>query len=340
MFSHKEGVCMFEHISVLKDEAIQGLNIKPDGTYVDCTVGGGGHAMAIMNKLRSNGRLIAFDQDSDALEAAKEQLQPYHDQVTFIHANFRLLKEELQHRHINHVDGFLFDLGVSSPQFDRGERGFSYRFNSKLDMRMNQMQQLTAYDIVNTWPYHKLVRIFFRYGEERFSKQIARHIEKERENKPIETTFELVNIIKQAIPAPARRKGGHPATRVFQALRIAVNDELNAFNDALHQAADILAVNGRLAVITFHSLEDRLCKHAFRKWSTNKQVPRNFPVIPDGYEAPFKLITRKAITPSDEEISKNRRARSAKLRIVEKEHKWTKEFTYKEGWKNHEYGSS
>lgn len=324
---------MFEHTSVLREEAVHGLNIKPNGTYVDCTVGGGGHAQLIMTKLHKDGRLIAFDQDLDALEAAKKQLQPYDDQVTFIHENFRILKDELKQRHINNVDGILFDLGVSSPQLDRGDRGFSYRMDATLDMRMNQNQRLTAYDIINTWSYNDLVSIFFKYGEERFSKQIARRIEKERENKPIETTFELVELIKEAIPAPARRKGGHPATRTFQALRIAVNDELKAFNDALHQAAEVLSVQGRIAVITFHSLEDRLCKHAFRSWSRDKEVPRNFPVIPEGHEAPFKLITRKPIVPSDEEILVNRRARSAKLRIVEKEHEWSKEFMYKEGWK-------
>jgi len=178
-----------------------------------------------------------------------------------------------------------------------------------------------------------LVAIFFKYGEERFSKQIARKIERERDVQPIKTTFELVDIIKDAIPAPARRKGGHPAKRIFQALRIAVNDELFAFNEALHQAADIISLEGRIAVITFHSLEDRLCKQAFKKWSTEREVPRNFPVIPEGYEAPFNLITRKPIVPSDEELALNRRARSAKLRIVEKERKWTKEFMYKEGWK-------
>lgn len=324
---------MFDHTSVLREEAINGLNIKPNGTYVDCTVGGGGHALALMEKLHEDGRLIAFDQDLDALKAARKKLERYSDQVTFIHANFRMLKEELKQRQIDHVDGILFDLGVSSPQLDRGDRGFSYRMNAKLDMRMNQTNRLTAYDIVNTWSYNDLVAIFFKYGEERFSKQIARRIEKEREVKQIETTFELVDIIKDAIPAPARRTGGHPATRIFQALRIAVNDELQAFNDALHQAAEVIDIKGRIAVITFHSLEDRLCKHAFRKWSSDKEVPRNFPVIPEGHEAPFKLMTRKPIVPSDEEIAMNRRARSAILRIVEKKHEWSKEFTYKEGWK-------
>ncbi|HLR74634.1 MAG TPA: 16S rRNA (cytosine(1402)-N(4))-methyltransferase RsmH [Virgibacillus sp.] len=324
---------MFDHTSVLREEAINGLNIKPNGTYVDCTVGGGGHALALMEKLHEDGRLIAFDQDLDALKAARKKLERYSDQVTFIHANFRMLKEELKQRQIDHVDGILFDLGVSSPQLDRGDRGFSYRMNAKLDMRMNQTDRLTAYDIVNTWSYNDLVAIFFKYGEERFSKQIARRIEKEREVKQIETTFELVDIIKDAIPAPARRTGGHPATRIFQALRIAVNDELQAFNDALHQAAEVIDIKGRIAVITFHSLEDRLCKHAFRKWSSDKEVPRNFPVIPEGHEAPFKLMTRKPIVPSDEEIAMNRRARSAILRIVEKKHEWSKEFTYKEGWK-------
>src|SRR5699024_8744501 len=212
--------------------------------------------------------------------------QPYKDRVRFIHANFRELEEQLAIRQIRSVDGILFDLGVSSPQLDRGERGFSYQHDAKLDMRMNQDQNLDAYQIINEWPYNRLVNIFFSYGEEKFSKQIARRIEANRKEKPIETTYELVEIIKGAIPAPARRKGGHPAKRIFQALRIAVNDELSAFNDALHQAARVVDINGRVAVITFHSLEDRVCKQAFKKWSTPKPVPKNLPVIPEDHRAP------------------------------------------------------
>ncbi|WP_194074603.1 16S rRNA (cytosine(1402)-N(4))-methyltransferase RsmH [Oceanobacillus halophilus] len=324
---------MFEHYSVLKDETIRGLAIKEDGTYIDCTLGGGGHSEQIASRLNDNGLLIAFDQDLDALEAAKKRLQKYQSRILFVHANFRQMEKELQDHGIEHVDGILFDLGVSSPQLDRGERGFSYHQDAKLDMRMNQTDLLTAYEIVNNWSYNQLVSIFFRYGEEKFSKQIARKIEQYRETKSIDTTHELVEIIKDAIPAPARRKGGHPAKRIFQALRIAVNDELEAFNDAIHQAARVVDTNGRIAVITFHSLEDRLCKQAFKKWSTPKDTPRNLPIIPKEFEAPFRLITRKPIAAGDEELEKNRRSRSAKLRIVEKVNPWNEEFTYEEGWK-------
>lgn len=237
-------------------------------------------------------------------------------------------------REITSVDGFLFDLGVSSPQLDEGERGFSYQHDAKLDMRMDQRQDLTAYDIVNTWDYEQLVRIFFTYGEEKFSKQIARMIERHRESTPITTTHELVELIKEAIPAPARRKGGHPAKRIFQALRIAVNDELNSFNDALHQAAELVSVGGRISVITFHSLEDRICKQAFQKWSSEKPVPRGLPIIPEEFKAPFKRVSRKPVLPKEEEIAMNRRSRSAKLRVVEKIKEWDKSFAYEEGWRN------
>ncbi|GGB45106.1 16S rRNA (cytosine(1402)-N(4))-methyltransferase RsmH [Virgibacillus dakarensis] len=324
---------MFDHYSVLKEEAVKGLAIKPDGTYVDCTVGGGGHSERIASRLTENGLLVAFDQDLDALAAAKQRLSPYQGRIRFVHSNFRSLKQKLHELAIPHVDGILFDLGVSSPQLDRGDRGFSYQHDAKLDMRMNQEQELTAFTVVNTWPYEKLVKIFFTYGEEKFAKQIARKIEAYRKLEQIDTTHQLVEIIKDAIPAAARRKGGHPAKRIFQALRIAVNDELAAFNDALHQAARVVAVNGRIAVITFHSLEDRLCKQAFKKWSTTKEVPRNLPVIPKDHEAPFKLITRKPINPSDQELVSNRRSRSAKLRIAEKIYPWNEAFTYEEGWK-------
>ncbi|MFD1038085.1 16S rRNA (cytosine(1402)-N(4))-methyltransferase RsmH [Virgibacillus byunsanensis] len=324
---------MFEHYSVLKEEVIEGLAIKPNGTYVDCTVGGAGHSERIASQLSENGLLVAFDQDIDALEAAKKRLTPFQDRITFVHANFRSLKRELAERDIEKVDGILFDLGVSSPQLDRGDRGFSYQHEAKLDMRMNQTQELDAHTIVNTWSYNELVKIFFKYGEEKFSKQIARKIEKFRNDNEIDTTHQLVEIIKDAIPAPARRKGGHPAKRIFQALRIAVNDELAAFNDALHQAASQIDIGGRIVVITFHSLEDRLCKLAFKKWSTPKEVPRNLPVIPVDHEAPFKSITRKPIIAGEEELDLNRRSRSAKLRIVEKVKEWNNEFSYKEGWK-------
>ncbi|MEI3606729.1 16S rRNA (cytosine(1402)-N(4))-methyltransferase RsmH [Pseudogracilibacillus sp. SE30717A] len=322
---------MNTHESVLKDEAIQSLNIRAEGTYIDCTLGRAGHAGAIVSLLNDNGRLIGFDQDEDAIEEAKRKLPK--EKSILIHANFKNLQTELKNREIHQIDGILFDLGVSSPQLDQGERGFSYQQNAKLDMRMDHRNPLTAYEIVNSWPYEQLVKIFYIYGEEKFSKQIARNIERYRASQKIETTYELVDLIKEAIPAPARRTGGHPAKRVFQALRIAVNDELDSFNDALHQASKVLSIGGRISVITFHSLEDRLCKLAFQKWSTEKPMPRGLPIIPAEFKAPFKRITRKPIIPRQEEITRNRRARSAKLRVVEKVKEWDEEFKYMEGWK-------
>ncbi|MRH42158.1 16S rRNA (cytosine(1402)-N(4))-methyltransferase RsmH [Aquibacillus halophilus] len=322
---------MFEHFSVLKQEAVEGLNIKSDGTYVDCTLGAGGHSEVIAKKLGKDGLLVAFDQDLDAIAAAKERLNQYSDRILYIHSNFRYLKEKLEEHNIQHVDGILFDLGVSSPQLDQEERGFSYQNDAALDMRMDQTQEITAYEVVNQWSYEQLVKIFFRYGEEKFSKQIARKIEAKRNINEIRTTFELVEIIKDAIPAPARRTGGHPAKRVFQAIRIAVNDELNAFYDVLHQAAEVVSVGGRISIITFHSLEDRLCKQAFKKWSTLPPIPRNIPVIPEGSNPPFRLINRKPILANDEELELNRRSRSAKLRIIEKMKPWDQKFMYQEG---------
>ncbi|WP_082234266.1 16S rRNA (cytosine(1402)-N(4))-methyltransferase RsmH [Halobacillus massiliensis] len=323
---------MFEHYSVLKSETIKQLHIKPEGVYVDCTLGGGGHSEAIASKL-DKGQLIAFDQDVKALEAAKERLKPYEGKVTFVHANFRQLEEKLDELGINHVDGIVYDLGVSSPQLDVAERGFSYHNDAPLDMRMNQDQRLSAWHVVNEWSYEDLVRIFFKYGEEKFSKQIARKIEAARKEASIETTGKLVDLIKDGIPAPARRKGGHPAKRIFQAIRIAVNDELGAFQDTLHQAARVVSKEGRIAVITFHSLEDRLCKQAFKKWSSNPPLPKNIPVIPEDKQPPFKLVTRKPIIANEEELDDNRRSRSAKLRVVEKIRPWTDAFIYEEGWK-------
>ena len=324
---------MFIHESVLQQEAIDHLNIKSNGTYVDCTVGGGGHAVEIVKKLDKDGRLIAFDQDLEALQAAKQRLHRDLDRILFVHDNFRHLERCLAEHQINSVNGVLFDLGVSSPQLDNEERGFSYRFNAPLDMRMNQTQSLSAYDVVNEWSYEQLVSIFFRYGEEKFSKQIARKIESSRNNKSIETTFELVEIIKEAIPAPARRTGGHPARRVFQAIRIAVNDELQAFREALEQAARLLSVKGRLCVITFHSLEDRICKQAFAAWSRPKPIPKNLPVLPEDDAPPFRLVHRKPIIPSEQELLHNRRSRSAKLRVLEKTRPIDDAFTFEEGWK-------
>ncbi|UFU00934.1 16S rRNA (cytosine(1402)-N(4))-methyltransferase RsmH [Radiobacillus kanasensis] len=323
---------MFEHYSVLNQEAVEGLHIKSNGTYVDCTLGAGGHSERIVKQLGEGGRLVAFDQDLDALQAANERLQEYEGKILFIHSNFRNLKANLQENQIDQVDGILFDLGVSSPQLDQAERGFSYHNEARLDMRMDQTQSLSAYEVVNTWSYEQLVRIFFQYGEEKFSKQIARKIEQQREQRQVESTQELVELIKEAIPAPARRKGGHPAKRIFQAIRIAVNDELGAFHDALHQAAEVVNVQGRISVITFHSLEDRLCKQAFKKWSTTPPMPKNIPIIPEEMKPPFDMVTRKPIVPNDKEIEENRRSRSAKLRIVEKVKPWNEEFTYQEGW--------
>ncbi|MED3918467.1 16S rRNA (cytosine(1402)-N(4))-methyltransferase RsmH [Priestia aryabhattai] len=309
---------MFNHTTVLLKEAAEGLNIKPDGVYVDCTLGGAGHSEYIVKQLSEKGKLIAFDQDDVALENAKEKLAPYLDRVILIKSNFRYLKEQLMKHGIEEVDGVLFDLGVSSPQLDTPERGFSFHHEAPLDMRMDQNSKFSAYNVVNEWPYEKLVKIFFQYGEEKFSKQIARKIEAYRESKPIETTLELVDLIKDGIPAPARRTGGHPAKRIFQAIRIAVNDELQVFEDAIEQAMDVIKKGGRVSVITFHSLEDRICKVAFKNASTVPQLPHGLPVIPEEFKPKMKVITRKPILPSEGEVEENKRARSAKLRIIEK----------------------
>lgn len=309
---------MFNHTTVLLEEAVEGLNIKEDGIYVDCTLGGAGHSTEIVQRLSEQGRLICFDQDMTAIEVAKERLATHLDKVTFVHSNFRNLKSELENIGITEVDGILYDLGVSSPQLDTPERGFSFHHDAPLDMRMNQQAPLTAYTVVNEWAYEDLVRIFYRYGEEKFSKSIARKIEAAREESPIETTLQLAEIVKTGIPAAARRTGGHPARRVFQAIRIAVNDELGAAEQSLTDALTLLKPKGRISVITFHSLEDRLCKEIFKEASSLPDLPRNLPVIPEGMEPTLKVITRKPVTPSDEEIAHNKRARSAKLRVAEK----------------------
>jgi 16S rRNA (cytosine1402-N4)-methyltransferase len=314
----KGGETVFQHTTVLLKETVDGLQVKPNGVYVDCTLGGGGHSEYLLSQLSEEGRLFAFDQDDVAIEHAKVKLARYERQVTFIKSNFRFLTAKLAEHGINEVDGILFDLGVSSPQLDTPERGFSYHHDAPLDMRMNRDEPLTAYDIVNTWSYEQLVHIFFHYGEEKFSKQVARKIEAARKQKPIETTGELVELIKEAIPAPARRSGGHPAKRIFQAIRIAVNDELQAFKEAISQAIDLLKPGGRISVITFHSLEDRICKVAFKEASEGPKLPPGLPVIPEEYRPTLKLITRKPIVPSEEEVAMNNRARSAKLRIAEK----------------------
>lgn len=309
---------MFHHTTVLLKETVDGLAIRPDGIYVDCTLGGAGHSEYLVQQLNEKGRLICFDQDMTAIENAKLKLAPYLDKVTFVHANFRYLKDELNQIGVEKVDGILYDLGVSSPQLDTPERGFSYNYDAPLDMRMDQTSELTAYHVVNDWPYEKLLKIFFRYGEEKFSKQIARKIEKAREVEPIATTFQLVELIKEGIPAAARRTGGHPAKRIFQAIRIAVNDELGAAEDSLEDAIKLIKVGGRVSVITFHSLEDRLTKTIFKEASSLPELPPNLPMIPAGMEPMLRVVTRKPIVPSEEELAVNNRSRSAKLRIVEK----------------------
>ncbi len=309
---------MFEHTTVLLKETVDGLNVKEDGTYVDCTLGGAGHSEYLLSQLSEKGKLVAFDQDETALRHAKEKLADYEGQVVFIKSNFRYLKDRLNEIGITKVDGVLFDLGVSSPQLDTPERGFSYHHDAPLDMRMDQLAGLSAKEVVNEWPYEDLVKIFFKYGEEKFSKQIARKIEKAREQSAIETTGQLVDIIKEAIPAPARRSGGHPAKRIFQAIRIAVNDELKVFEEALLQAIEVLKPGGRVSVITFHSLEDRICKSTFKEMSSPPELPHGLPVIPKEFEPKLKLVNRKPITASEEELEHNNRARSAKLRIAEK----------------------
>ncbi|MBC1564444.1 16S rRNA (cytosine(1402)-N(4))-methyltransferase RsmH [Listeria booriae] len=309
---------MFQHETVLLKETVDNLNIKPGGVYVDCTLGGAGHSAYLLSQLSESGHLFAFDQDSKALAHAKERLSEYAGQVTFIKSNFRYIKEALLEVGVTEVDGILYDLGVSSPQLDERERGFSYHQDAPLDMRMDQDAPLTARNVVNDWPYEDLVRIFFRYGEEKFSKQVAREIERRREVAPIETTGELVDCIKAAIPAPARRKGGHPAKRVFQAIRIAVNDELGAVEDSLKDAMELLKPGGRISVITFHSLEDRITKQIFTEQAKGPELPPGLPIIPDEYKPKMKLVTRKPILPSEEELTENNRARSAKLRVVER----------------------
>ncbi|MBU9695142.1 16S rRNA (cytosine(1402)-N(4))-methyltransferase RsmH [Limosilactobacillus portuensis] len=310
----------FKHVTVLLNEAVAGLNVHPDGTYVDATLGGGGHSSAILNQL-TTGRLYSFDQDQTAIKYNQQHLKKFINdgRSILIEDNFRNLETALSKNGVKSVDGVVYDLGVSSPQFDDAQRGFSYKLDAPLDMRMNQQQALSAMNVVNEWPYEKLVKILYRYGEERFAKQIARKIERRRESKPIKTTFELVNVIKEAIPAAARRHGGHPAKKTFQAIRIAVNDELGALEDSLEQALELLNVGGRISVITFQSLEDRLVKTMFHEQvSLADELPPGLPVIPPEMQPKFKLINKKPILPSQEELADNHRAHSAKLRIIER----------------------
>ena len=306
---------MSEHITVLKEESVDALNIKDDGIYVDATLGGGGHSSLILSKLKK-GHLYSFDQDDYAISRAKEKLDTVGNNYTIIKSNFVNLKERLNELGVYHIDGILYDLGVSSFQFDMEERGFSYRLDGPLDMRMNQNQELSAKTIVNEWPVSKLIEIFYRYGEEKFAKQIAFQIDKVRHEKEISTTFELVDIIKSALPQKVLKQKGHPAKQVFQALRVAVNDELTVFEKSLLDALDMLNSDGRAVVITFQSLEDRICKSIFKEKST-LDIPEGLPVIIKE-EAPFELISRKPILPSEEELYNNNRSHSAKMRILRK----------------------
>ncbi|MDY2520695.1 16S rRNA (cytosine(1402)-N(4))-methyltransferase RsmH [Weissella cibaria] len=309
----------FNHVTVLLNEAIDNLNVKPDGVYVDATLGGGGHSQLLASRLTA-GKLWSFDQDITAINYNTEHLaaELAAGKVAFIQNNFRNLKTALAEVGVTEIDGIVYDLGVSSPQFDDGQRGFSYNYDAPLDMRMDQSQELNARTVVNEWDFHDLLRILSRYGEEKFAKQIARAIERQRAIKPIETTFELVEVIKSAIPAAARRTGGHPAKRSFQAIRIAVNDELGVVEESLAQALDMLKVGGRISVITFHSLEDRLVKTMFKEKTALPEVPAGLPIIPDEMQPDFKLVSRKPILPSEEEMAENHRAHSAKLRVIER----------------------
>ena len=307
----------FHHVSVLLDECIEGLNIRPDGIYVDGTLGGAGHSSQIAARL-TTGRLIGIDRDPVALKAAGERLKPWADRVTLVHSNFCEIKQVLQDLGIDGVDGVLLDLGVSSPQLDDGERGFSYMVDAPLDMRMNNEDSLSAHTVVNTWPQEELRRILYEYGEERYAPQIAAAICRRRESAPIETTLELVDVIRSAMPGSALREKQHPAKRSFQAIRIAVNDELGSVEKVMRDAIPCLNPGGRLAVITFHSLEDRIVKNAMVNASKGCTCPPNFPVCVCGKKPQVKLLNRKPIVSGEEELERNPRARSAKLRVCEK----------------------
>lgn len=306
----------YGHYSVLLDECVEALSIRPDGVYVDATLGMGGHSGAIAARLTS-GRLIAVDRDETALERARARLEPMMDRITLVHGNFRELDTILDKLGIEKVDGFLFDLGVSSPQLDEAGRGFSYMADAPLDMRMDRGDPLTAAEIVNTWPYERLKRILYDFGEERYAPRIAEAIVRQRENTKIETTLQLVEIIKSAMPAAALREKQHPAKRSFQAIRIAVNEELEAVSEALDLAASRLKPGGRLAVISFHSLEDRLVKNAITTRENGCTCPRDFPICICGFKPTLKSVSRKPILPSAQELEENPRSRSAKLRVAE-----------------------
>ena len=307
----------FHHVSVLLDECLEGLDIKPDGIYVDGTLGGAGHSSQIAARL-TTGRLIGIDRDPVALKAAGARLAPFGDRVTLVHSNFCEIAQVLKDLNIEGVDGILLDLGVSSPQLDDGSRGFSYMADAPLDMRMNSEDTMSAYDVVNTWSFEELKRILYDYGEERYAPRIASAICSRREAKPIETTLELVDVIRGAMPAAALREKQHPAKRSFQAIRIAVNDELGSVEKVMKDAIPCLNPQGRLAVITFHSLEDRIVKNAMADAAKGCTCPPSFPVCVCGKKPLVQLVTRKPIVSGDEELERNPRARSAKLRVCEK----------------------
>ncbi len=302
------------HISVLLNESIENLNIKEDGIYVDATLGYAGHSSQILNRI-ARGCLFAFDQDGEAIEYSTKILDQINDNYEIINSNFVNIKDELNKRNIKGVDGILFDLGVSSPQLDEAERGFSFHNDAKLDMRMNQKQELSAYEVVNNYPKDKLIKVFYEYGEEKFSKSIAEAICKYRENKPIETTLELAEIIKSSVPEKYRRLH-HPARKVFQAIRIEVNDELNVLQKALNDSLELLNPGGRLCVITFHSLEDRIVKNTFKEVTKENELYKGMQNIPDEYKAKYKLIGK--FKPTKEELENNNRSRSAILRVIER----------------------
>lgn len=306
-----------KHIPVLLNETLDGLNIRKNGIYIDCTLGNGGHSSEILKRLNGTGHLYCIDQDDYAIGRAKEVLSAIADNYTIIKGNFADIKEMLKQQNVEKVDGILYDLGVSSFQLDIGERGFSYNFDAPLDMRMDQSKDFNAYDVVNDYSFNDLKNILYRYSDEKFSINIARAIEKARETKPIETTFELVEIIKGALPAYAKKLKGHPAKKTFQAIRIEVNDELKVFEKSLTDALMMLAPNGRIAVISFHSIEDRICKQLFKDKVEDK-TPRGLPVKDADIMKEYCLVNSKVITASEEELLRNNRAHSAKLRVIEK----------------------
>ena len=307
----------FNHYSVMLNETIESLNIKPDGIYVDGTLGGGGHSFEIAKRL-TTGHLYGIDQDEAAIEAASERLKDYKENFTAIRANYKDAVSILKEKGVGGVDGIVLDLGVSSYQLDTAERGFSYKTDSPLDMRMDRRQKLSAYDIVNTYPIKELFRIIRDYGEDKFAQNSAKHIVQARETKPIETTFELNEIIKAAIPMKMRVEGGHPSKRTFQAIRIECNHELDVLRDSLDEMIEFLNPGGRLSIITFHSLEDRIVKTSFKKNEDPCTCPKNFPVCVCGKVSKGTQITRKPIVPTDEELSINSRSKSAKLRVFER----------------------